>query len=195
MKKKKLFYTANYLKHTNMKTQSVNRLSLTRAWIDSRGGILSGRTARCRLASQWSYLYVTVTSVMTHRTVVVHSNKSYVHWLYLSLTHVLIWQINSQCSIRGSVAQRITRLTTDQKIPGSNPGRLVMHFYQTQWFSRQKNISSQKCLSRKRFWHSQTILIEENKMPTVLQDVPEGAIRFSLLSRQSPFLVIDLVSK
>ena len=28
----------------------------------------------------------------------------------------------------GPVAQRITRLTTDQKIPGSNPGRLVTIF-------------------------------------------------------------------
>ena len=26
----------------------------------------------------------------------------------------------------GLVAQRITRLTTDQKIPGSNPGKLVL---------------------------------------------------------------------
>ena len=28
----------------------------------------------------------------------------------------------------GLVAQRITRLTTDQKIPGSNPGKLVHIF-------------------------------------------------------------------
>ena len=30
----------------------------------------------------------------------------------------------SPCSSRGPVAQWITRLTTDQKIPGSNPGRI-----------------------------------------------------------------------
>ena len=30
---------------------------------------------------------------------------------------------------RGPVAQRITRLTTDQKIPGSNPGRIVQCFF------------------------------------------------------------------
>ena len=30
--------------------------------------------------------------------------------------------------IQGCVAQRITRLTTDQKIPGSNPGKLVHIF-------------------------------------------------------------------
>ena len=29
-------------------------------------------------------------------------------------------------TIEGLVAQRITRLTTDQKIPGSNPGKLGM---------------------------------------------------------------------
>ena len=29
----------------------------------------------------------------------------------------------------GPVAQRITRLTTDQKIPGSNPGRVGVFFF------------------------------------------------------------------
>ena len=29
----------------------------------------------------------------------------------------------------GLVAQRITRLTTDQKIPGSNPGKLEIFFF------------------------------------------------------------------
>ena len=29
----------------------------------------------------------------------------------------------------GPVAQRITRLTTDQKIPGSNPGRIDDFFF------------------------------------------------------------------
>ena len=29
-------------------------------------------------------------------------------------------------SVRGLVAQWITRLTTDQKIPGSNPGKVVL---------------------------------------------------------------------
>ena len=29
----------------------------------------------------------------------------------------------------GPVAQRITRLTTDQKIPGSNPGRIDFNFF------------------------------------------------------------------
>ena len=31
---------------------------------------------------------------------------------------------------KGRVAQRITRLTTDQKIPGSNPGTLVTKLLQ-----------------------------------------------------------------
>ena len=30
---------------------------------------------------------------------------------------------------QGCVAQRITRLTTDQKIPGSNPGTLDAYFF------------------------------------------------------------------
>ena len=34
----------------------------------------------------------------------------------------------SLMAFQGRVAQRITRLTTDQKIPGSNPGTLVMLF-------------------------------------------------------------------
>ena len=32
---------------------------------------------------------------------------------------------------RGSVAQWITRLTTDQKIAGSNPARVVLMFFST----------------------------------------------------------------
>ena len=38
------------------------------------------------------------------------------------------WPI-SKPPLIGPVAQRITRLTTDQKIPGSNPGRIETFFF------------------------------------------------------------------
>ena len=34
---------------------------------------------------------------------------------------------------QGCVAQRITRLTTDQKIPGSNPGTLDAYFFEYEY--------------------------------------------------------------
>lgn len=40
---------------------------------------------------------------------------------------------------RGPVAQRITRLTTDQEIPGSNPGWLVVVFYSILGFFQTEN--------------------------------------------------------
>ena len=44
---------------------------------------------------------------------------------------VLMYNIMCHCpsTSAGPVAQRITRLTTDQKIPGSNPGRLEVFFF------------------------------------------------------------------
>ena len=45
-----------------------------------------------------------------------------------SLTDEGLYSENLAIVSTGLVAQRITRLTTDQKIPGSNPGKLVHIF-------------------------------------------------------------------
>lgn len=42
--------------------------------------------------------------------------------------------------ITGPVAQRITRLTTDQKIPGSNPGRVEIIFLIIKTLKIENNI-------------------------------------------------------
>ena len=39
-----------------------------------------------------------------------------------------MYDFSIYCKHSGPVAQRITRLTTDQKIPGSNPGRIDTFF-------------------------------------------------------------------
>ena len=39
-------------------------------------------------------------------------------------------------SVRGLVAQWITRLTTDQKIPGSNPGKLESPILKAKWYRK-----------------------------------------------------------
>ena len=62
---------------------------------------------------------------------------THLHWLESVKTSSGIipdstwrWQIEENHNICGPVAQWITRLTTDQKIPGSTPGRLdVPNFY------------------------------------------------------------------
>ena len=40
----------------------------------------------------------------------------------------------SSCFVRGPVAQWIRRLTTDQEIPGSSPGRIVQILFHTREF-------------------------------------------------------------
>ena len=47
---------------------------------------------------------------------------------------MFILQIIDIVSNLGPVAQRITRLTTDQKIPGSNPGRIGWLFFSIKKF-------------------------------------------------------------
>ena len=39
-------------------------------------------------------------------------------------------------NVRGLVAQWITRLTTDQKIPGSNPGKLESPILKAKWYRK-----------------------------------------------------------
>lgn len=49
-------------------------------------------------------------------------------WLWMDVIGVIVLLIGRWCW-RGPVAQWITRLTTDQKIPGSNPGRVGNIFF------------------------------------------------------------------
>ena len=48
--------------------------------------------------------------------------------IHVSLVKFIGGMVTIVPNYKGPVAQRITRLTTDQKIPGSNPGRLVIIF-------------------------------------------------------------------
>ena len=72
------------------------------------------------------------------------------HWKSRSLTYRGLYSENIAVSSTGLVAQRITRLTTDQKIPGSNPGKLVHIFGLL--FDLNKNTSTQR-----RYLHSHRI--------------------------------------
>ena len=55
-------------------------------------------------------------------------------------------EFDRQCAVSavGPVAQRITRLTTDQKIPGSNPGRVGNFFFLTSFYMELHNACNHK---------------------------------------------------
>ena len=62
--------------------------------------------------------------------------------LYYFLSFILCCCVivSNTTRIRGPVAQWITRLTTDQKIPGSNPGKVVFlhgHEKKIQYFQKE----------------------------------------------------------
>ena len=61
-------------------------------------------------------------------SLLVHTNASFSTWPWSCdclRRQVYAESVSSETHTMGPVAQRITRLTTDQKIPGSNPGRIV----------------------------------------------------------------------
>ena len=71
----------------------------------------------------------------------------------------------------GPVAQWITRLTTDQKIPGSNPGRVV-HFFK---FISLSSRDSEVCISKSTYL---TLRIPPNyelllkrSLPNVIEEI------------------------
>ena len=53
---------------------------------------------------------------------------------------IILARQNTLSHLSGPVAQWITRLTTDQKIPGSNPGKVAFFFFflNPNWPEREK---------------------------------------------------------